>query len=79
MLQVLPSLNCRKGRRKDVCCTRCGSYKFLVMFFGLTNAPIAFCTFMNDIFQNWFDDFVVEYIGDILVYNNSMEEHLEHL
>jgi len=34
---------------------------------------------MNDIFQNWFDDFVVEYIGDILVYNNSMEEHVEHL
>jgi hypothetical protein len=34
---------------------------------------------MNDIFQKWFDDFVVIYIDDILVYNNSMEEHVEHL
>jgi hypothetical protein len=34
---------------------------------------------MNDIFQEWFDDFVVVYIDDILVYINSMEEHVEHL
>jgi hypothetical protein len=38
-----------------------------------------FCTFMNDIFQEWFNDFVVIYINDILVYNNSMEEHVEPL
>jgi hypothetical protein len=58
---------------------RYGSYKFLVMLFGLTNAPTTFYTFMNDIFRKWFDDFVVIYIDDILVYNNSMEEHVEHL
>jgi hypothetical protein len=34
---------------------------------------------MNDIFQEWLDDFVVIYINDILVYNNSMEENVEHL
>jgi len=34
---------------------------------------------MNDIFQEWLDDFVVVYINDILVYNDSMEEHVEHL
>jgi hypothetical protein len=34
---------------------------------------------MNDIFQEWLDDFVVIYIDDILVYNNFMEEHVEHL
>jgi len=34
---------------------------------------------MNNIFQEWFDDFVVIYIDDILVYNNYMEEHVEHL
>jgi hypothetical protein len=33
---------------------------------------------MNDIFREWLDDFVVVYIDDILVYNNSMEEHVEH-
>jgi hypothetical protein len=40
---------------------------------------LPFCTFMNDIFRELFDDFVVIYINDILVYNNSMEEHVEHL
>jgi len=34
---------------------------------------------MNDIFWEWFDDFVVIYIDNILVYSNSMEEHVEHL
>jgi hypothetical protein len=34
---------------------------------------------MNDIFREWFDDFVVIYIDNILVYNNFMEEHVEHL
>ncbi len=34
---------------------------------------------MNDIFREWIDDFVVVYINDILVYNNSMEEHVEYL
>jgi hypothetical protein len=34
---------------------------------------------MNDIFQEWLDDFVVVYIDDILIYNNSLEEQVEHL
>jgi hypothetical protein len=34
---------------------------------------------MNNIFREWFDDFVVIYIDDILVYSNSMEKHVEHL
>ncbi len=38
--------------------TRYGSYKFLMMLFGLTNAPVTFCTLMNNIFQDWLDDFM---------------------
>ncbi len=64
---------------KTACHTRYGFFEFLVMPFGLTNAPTTFCTLMNDIFREWLDDFVVVYIDDILVYNNSMEEHVEHL
>ncbi len=47
--------------------------------FGLTNAPATFCILMNDIFREWFDDFVVVYIHDILIYNSSLEEDVEHL
>ncbi len=64
--------------KKTTCCTRYGSYEFLVMPFKFTNALATFCTLMNDIFHEWLDDFVVIYIDDILVYNNFMEEHVEH-
>jgi hypothetical protein len=64
---------------KTACRTRYGSYEFLVMPFGLANARATFCTFMNDIFQKWLDDFVVVYIDNILIYSGSLEEHGEHL
>jgi len=64
---------------KTTCCTRYGSYEFMLMPFGLTNAPTTFCTLVNDIFWEWLDDFVIIYIDNILVYNNFMEEHAEHL
>ncbi len=60
----------QRNEEKTACCTRCSSYDFLVMPFGLTNAPATFCTFMNDIFRNWLDDFVVVYMDNILVYSN---------
>jgi hypothetical protein len=67
-----------KDEKNTTCHTRCGSYEFLIMLFGFTNAPATFCTSMNDNFCKWLNDFVVIYIDDILVYNNSMEEHVEH-
>ncbi len=57
--------NAKRDKKKIICYTRYGSYEFLVMPFGLTNAFATFCTFMNDIFREWLDDFVVIYIDDI--------------
>jgi transposase InsO family protein len=48
--------------------TRYGSYEFLVMHFGLTNAPATFQHFMNDVFRKYLDDFLGVYLDDLIIY-----------
>jgi hypothetical protein len=59
--------------------TRYGSFEFLVMPLGLTNAPSTFQAVMNDVFREYLDDFVMVYIDDILIFSRAAEDHLKHV
>ncbi|GJY26966.1 putative reverse transcriptase domain-containing protein [Tanacetum coccineum] len=59
--------------------TRYGHYKFQVMSFGLTNAPVVSMDLMNRVCKPYLDKFVIVFINDILIYSKNKEEHEEHL
>jgi hypothetical protein len=68
-----------KDVQKTAFSTKYGLYEYLVMSFGLINAPAHFMYLMNYVFILELDKFIVVFIDDILIYSNSEEEHTQHL
>ena len=59
--------------------TRWGLYEFLILPFGVTNAPAQFMNLMNDVLRDYLDEFVIVFLDDILIYSKTIKDHLMHL
>ena len=59
--------------------SRYGHYEYMVMPFGVINAPAVFMDYINWIFKPFLDKFVVFFIDDILIYSRTQEEHAKDL
>ena len=59
--------------------TRYGSYEWVVLPFGLMNAPPVFQKTMNAVLGDYVDKFAMVYLDDILIYSKTKEDHYQHL
>lgn len=77
-MKYLGLANDKQGKHKTAFTVPFGHFEWLVMPFGLKNAPSEFQNTMNDIF-NPYSDFIIVYIDDVLVFSKTIEQHFKHL
>ena len=56
-----------------------GHFEYLVVPFGLANAPAVFQTLVNDVLRDFLNWCVFVYFDDILIFSRSLEEHQGHV
>ena len=64
---------------KTAFATRYGHFEYVVLPFGLCNAPATFMKVMNETFSEALDSFAIIYLDDIVIFSKTKEEHLKHL
>ena len=68
-----------EDRKKTAFVCRYGHFEWLVMPFGLKNAPATFVRLMDEIFGDYLDTFIIVYLDDIVVYSKTLAQHVKHL
>ena len=59
--------------------TTSGHYEYLVLPFGLTNAPAVFQNMVNDVLGDMLNKFVFVYLDDIVIFSCSLSDHVHHV
>lgn len=82
-LDVIAAFNRVRMKEEDIektaFNTRYGQFEYLVMPFGLCNAPGTFQSLINEAIREYLDDFSTAYLDDILCYSQTREEHVQHV
>jgi hypothetical protein len=54
-------------------------YEYLIMLFGLTNAPASFQCWMNEVLSSYLDIFCIAYLDDMLIYSDNLIQYCQHV
>ena len=64
---------------KTAFCTQYRLYKYLIMPFSLTNAPVSFQSYIHKVLHEYLDIFVIVFLNDILIYSMEESQHKQHV
>ena len=80
VISAFNNLRVKQGDEwKTAFTTRYGQFEYMVMPFGLCNAPSTFQSYINKALQDILDDFCTAYLDDVLIYSETLEQHHSHV